>query len=66
LVASVWVLVQVVPHIACPVGQVATPLVLLGIAVASYALRPASRTLGAPLLAEQASPTVLSAAAKAS
>jgi uncharacterized membrane protein YphA (DoxX/SURF4 family) len=49
-----------------PFGQVVTPLVLLGIAAASYALRPASRTLGAPLLAEQASPTVLSAVAKVS
>jgi uncharacterized membrane protein YphA (DoxX/SURF4 family) len=36
-------------HAACghPVGQAAVPLVLAAIAVASWALRPASRVLGA-------------------
>ena len=38
---------------------------LLGIAAASYALRPASRSLGAPLLAEKASSAVGGAATSA-
>ncbi len=46
-----------------PAGQVITPLVLLGIAAASYALRPASRSLGAPLLAEKASSAAVGGAA---
>lgn len=32
-------------------SQIVAPLVLLGIAAASYVLRPATRTLGAPLVA---------------
>ena len=46
-----------------PAGQVITPLVLLGIAAASYALRPASRSRGAPLLAEKASSAAVGGAA---
>jgi uncharacterized membrane protein YphA (DoxX/SURF4 family) len=33
-----------------PAGKVVAPLFILALAAASYALRPASRTLGAPLL----------------
>ena len=39
-----------------PAGKVMAPLVILGLAAASYALRPTSRTLGAPIVgAEPAS-----------
>lgn len=37
-----------------PAGKIVPPLVLLAFAAASYALRPASRSLGAPLVAEKA------------
>lgn len=36
-----------------PAGKVVAPLFVLALAAASYVLRPASRTLGAPIIAQE-------------
>ncbi len=44
-----------------PAANVITPLVILGLAAVSYVFRPASRTLGAPILAPKGEGVVVAA-----